>query len=110
MKHISLPPQNFAFSSFVRSLRPACLAAVCLLAAPAGFAALIDTWRAEDLNLNDGDAVGTWSSASNRVANAAVGEQPLLRLNATPGGTKAVRFNGAQRLTEIGRASCRERV
>ncbi|HXJ73236.1 MAG TPA: hypothetical protein VNM37_10290, partial [Candidatus Dormibacteraeota bacterium] len=63
-------------------------------------AELLDVWRAETLNLNDGDAVGTWSTVSNRfTANAAVGEQPILRRNATPAGGSVVRFNGNQRLT-----------
>src|SRR5687768_7495980 len=62
-------------------------------------AALLDVWRAEDLNLNEGDLVSTWNSASNRMANANVGEAPTLRLNATPAGTRVVRFNGSQRLS-----------
>jgi hypothetical protein len=55
-------------------------------------AALIDVWRAEDLALNDGDFVTTWSSASNRTANAIIGS-PVFKKNATPGGGAAVRFN-----------------
>src|SRR5882762_746368 len=47
-------------------------------------AALIDVWRAEDINLDDGDGVGSWSSASNRVAGASGTETPILRKNATP--------------------------
>src|SRR5262249_16321079 len=65
-----------------------------------GRAALLDVWRADTLNLNDGDAVGTWSTVSNRfTANAAVGEQPVLKRNVTPAGGGVVRFNGSQRLT-----------
>jgi hypothetical protein len=64
-----------------------------------GRAALIDVWRAEDLTLNDGDGVGAWNSASNRVASAAVAETPVLRRNATPAGGKAVRFSGTQRMS-----------
>lgn len=60
-------------------------------AAPAS-AALIDVWRAEDLGYNDGDSVTTWTSASNRVANAVVGS-PVFRKNATPAGGAVVRFN-----------------
>jgi hypothetical protein len=54
---------------------------------------LIDVWRADALTLNDGDFVGTWSSASNRTLNAAPGNQPTFVRNATPAGTAAVRFN-----------------
>ncbi len=62
---------------------------------PVSAANLIDVWRAEDLNLNDGDAISTWTSASNRVANNAAGTgQPVLKLGVTPAGGKAVRFNG----------------
>ena len=61
-----------------------------LMSAPA--AALLDVWRAADLNFNDGDTVGTWSSASNRVAGAVIGT-PILKLNVTPGGGSVVRFN-----------------
>jgi hypothetical protein len=57
-------------------------------------AALVDTWRADDLSvLNDGDAVGSWSSASNRTLTAGVGLQPLLKKNVTPAAGAAVRFN-----------------
>src|SRR4051794_32898363 len=62
-------------------------------------AALLDVWRAEDLNLNDGDVVGSWASASNRVAGANVTENPILKRNATPAGGKAVRFTGTQRMS-----------
>src|SRR5258706_12890839 len=61
--------------------------------------ALLDVWRAEDLNLNDGDGVGSWNSASNRVASANVTESPVLRGGVTPAGGKAVRFFGAQRMS-----------
>src|SRR5688572_2425671 len=77
-----------------------------LLAAAAVFglpgstsAALLDVWRADDLNLDDSDIVLTWNSASNRTANALAGQQPVFRLNATPGGSAAVRFNGTHRMT-----------
>ena len=57
-------------------------------------AALLDVWRAEDLaQLNDGDTVGTWTSASNRVASANAGDQPVFKRAVTPGGTDVVRFN-----------------
>lgn len=62
-------------------------------------AALLDTWRAQDVNLNDGDSVGTRTSVNSRSADAASGKQPLLRLNATPAGTKSVRFTGTHRMT-----------
>src|SRR5438874_2259651 len=48
----------------------------------ASAAGLVDVWRADDLNLNDGDTVGTWSSASNRVAGALVGV-PIFKRNVT---------------------------
>jgi len=44
--------------------------------------------------LNDGDAVGSWSSAGNRTLTASVGLQPLLKKNVTPAAGAAVRFNG----------------
>ena len=57
-------------------------------------AALVDAWRADDLSVfNDGDAVGSWSSASNRTLTASVGLQPLLMKNVTPAAGAAVRFN-----------------
>lgn len=62
-------------------------------------AALVDVWRANDLNiLNNGDAVGSWNSASNRTGSAVVGAQPILLKNATISGDSAVQFN-ASRLT-----------
>jgi len=92
---VPLSPPRVRVSSTFRPV----LALLLLLAVPSGRAALLDTWRAEDLNLNDGDSVGTWSSTNNRLANGASGEQPILRLNVTPAGGKAVRFNGTQRLS-----------
>jgi len=60
-------------------------------------AAVVDIWRASDLNaLDNGDAVGTWSSASNRVGSAVVGAQPTLLKNATISGDPAVQFNASQ--------------
>src|SRR4026208_270664 len=48
-------------------------------------AALVDQWLAENLaTLNDGDAVGSWTSASNRTVAAGIGLQPSLRKNVTP--------------------------
>jgi hypothetical protein len=55
-------------------------------------AGLIDVWRAESLNLNDGDAVTTWTSTNSRSANSAVGA-PVFKRNVTPAGGPAVRFN-----------------
>src|SRR4051794_10549453 len=55
-------------------------------------AALIDVWRADSINLNDGDTVGTWTSSSNRTANSAIGV-PIFKRNVTPAGGPAVRFN-----------------
>jgi hypothetical protein len=60
-------------------------------------AALVDVWRANDLNvLDNGDAVGTWNSASNRVGSAVVGSQPTLLKSATISGDSAVQFNASQ--------------
>ncbi len=56
-------------------------------------AALLDVWRAENLGLNNGDPVGAWTSASNRVATGATGERPVYILNGTPAGGPVVRFN-----------------
>jgi hypothetical protein len=57
-------------------------------------AALVDQWRAETLaTLNDGDAVGSWTSANSRTAGASVGLQPVLKRNVTPAGGPVVRFN-----------------
>jgi hypothetical protein len=57
---------------------------------------LLDVWRASDLSaLDDGDAVGSWSSASNRVATGAIGLQPTLKLLATPAGGPVVRFTNS---------------
>ena len=81
-------PVVFASRSSFRLL----LLVAALLAAGRAPAAVIDVWRADSLNLNDGDSVGTWASASNRVANAVVG-QPTFRKNVTPAGGAAVRFN-----------------
>lgn len=61
------------------------------------FAGLVDVWRASDLNtLDNGDAVGTWTSASNRVGSAIVGAQPTLLKDATISGASAVQFNGSK--------------
>ena len=49
-------------------------------------------WRADDLLLNDGDAISAWISASNRNANSIVG-LPVLKRGVTPVGGSAVRFN-----------------
>ena len=57
-------------------------------------AALIDVWRAADLNLlDDSDPVGSWTSRSNRLATAPVGDMPLFRKNATPAGEPVVHFD-----------------
>src|SRR6185503_3825308 len=61
-------------------------------------AALIDAWRADTLNFNDCDAASPWTSTSGLTATGNTGEQPTLKLNATPVGGRVVRFNGTQRL------------
>jgi hypothetical protein len=67
---------------------------VLLVAGSHGFGALLDVWRASDLEvLAEGDAVGSWTSLSNRSAVASVGNQPIIHKNATPAGSPVVRFN-----------------
>ncbi|HYG33598.1 MAG TPA: CotH kinase family protein, partial [Clostridia bacterium] len=63
-------------------------------AASVASAALVDSWRASDLDvLNDGDAVGSWTSVNSRTLTGSVGNQPILRKAVTPAGGSAVRFN-----------------
>jgi hypothetical protein len=84
-----------ASNSFGRLLRFAFFAGALL--ANSTQAALVDVWRANDLNaLDHGDAVGSWSSASNRVGSAVVGSQPTLRKHATISGDSAVQFDASQ--------------
>jgi hypothetical protein len=65
----------------------------CYLITQSASAALLDRWVASDLQgLDDGDAVGAWSSAGNRVASAALGDEPRLRKNATPTGEPTIQF------------------
>ena len=62
---------------------------------PAG-AVLIDRWRADDLTLfDDGDAVGGWTSLSNRTVTGGIGLQPLFKKNVTPAGGPVVRFTNS---------------
>src|SRR5437773_7756993 len=75
--------RSFLSASLLRRLL---LFAVTIGFAATVDAALLDVWRADDLNLNDGDAVGAWNSASNNVAGANAGENPILKRNATPAG------------------------
>ncbi len=75
------------FSQFVLTIL------LLVLATPA-YATLVDAWRASELNLlDDGDSVGSWSSQSNRLATAAVGEEPVFRKKATPTDDAAVHFD-----------------
>jgi len=62
---------------------------------PRAHAALLDSWSATGLELllDDGDTVGSWTSASNRVASAAVGLEPILKTSATPSGKPAIHFD-----------------
>lgn len=54
---------------------------------------LLDVWKADSLNLFDeGDAIGSWTSSSNRTATTISGGQPILIKNATPGGSSVLRF------------------
>jgi Lamin Tail Domain/CotH kinase protein/Concanavalin A-like lectin/glucanases superfamily/Bacterial Ig domain len=99
----ALPTSTFAFpfshhgwSKFCTRLALFAFVVAFLGSGLAG-AALVDVWRANDLNaLDSGDAVGTWSSASNRVGSAVVGSQPTLLKNATISGDSAVQFNASQ--------------
>ncbi len=70
-------------------------AAFFLIAAGAvAQAALVDVWRAADLSvLDDRDSVGAWTSRSNRIATAPVGDEPLFKKNSTPTGEPAVHFD-----------------
>jgi hypothetical protein len=68
-----------------------CLALVIVTPA---YAALVDSWRASDLNaLDDGDAVGSWSSVNGRNLTANSTLLPQLIKNATPAGSPLVRFD-----------------
>src|SRR5436305_14656131 len=101
MRNRPSPPVQFhgsenRFHSVSRSIL---LFVILLVGQQLHAAGLIDVWRAEDLTLDDGDTVGSWSSASNRVAGANVTENPILRKNVTPAGGQAVRFNGTQRMS-----------
>ena len=80
--------------NIIAGARTTALLLVSLLGLPplAPAATLLDVWRADDLILNDGDALINWTSASNRPATPVVGN-PILKLNATPAGGKVVRFN-----------------
>jgi hypothetical protein len=85
---LNAPMRILSWLPFV-SLLPAVLLGTQTLPA-----ALVDSWRADDLIvLKDGDAVGSWTSASNRTLTAGVGLQPLLKKNVTPAAGAAVRFN-----------------
>lgn len=60
-------------------------------------AAVLDVWRADDLSaLDNGDAVGSWNSMSNRLATAAVGSLPLMVKNATVSGKPSVHFDNSR--------------
>lgn len=55
---------------------------------------LLDSWRANDMNLFDnGDAIGSWSSSGNRAALSIGGAHPILIKDATPGGSSVIRFD-----------------
>ncbi|MEY2407595.1 MAG: hypothetical protein QOF48_265 [Verrucomicrobiota bacterium] len=96
MAKVSFSPMKNTLYSPLSALRALLGAAFLLLflgmAPQRVSAAIVDIWRADSLNLNDGDTVGTWISASNRTANSAVGI-PIFKRNVTPAGGPAVRFN-----------------
>src|SRR6185369_15268219 len=87
---LSLPTKSSLSRSFANVFKILALLVLSTVLLPA--ATILDAWRADDLNLNDGDAVGTWTSTNARIASAAQG-QPVLKRNVTPGGGNAVRFN-----------------
>lgn len=71
-----------------------CLVLLSLLAPALSHGQLLDSWRANDMNLFDnGDAIGSWSSSGNRTALSVGGAQPILVKDATPGGSSVLRFN-----------------
>ena len=79
--------------------RLAWLVAAFLVFSQSALPALIDTWRASDLDaLDDGDSVGAWNSISNRLATAPIGDEPRLKKGATPTGETVVHF-AANRMT-----------
>jgi hypothetical protein len=68
-----------------------------ILLAQAASADVRDLWRTSDLSgLDNGDAVGSWSSISNRTGLAPVGGQPILIKDATPSGAAVVHFDSNQ--------------
>lgn len=78
----------------VRPGQGAFLAAVLfwLSCAPAP-AALIDRWVASGLaTLDDGDAVGSWTSIGGQTVVAIYGDEPRFARDATPTGEPAIRF------------------
>lgn len=96
-QHVSTAPANRRVSFIWKTAL--CCVAFGWLGIVSVSAALVDVWRANDLNvLNNGDAVGSWNSTSNRTGSAVVGAQPTLLKNATISGDAAVQFN-ASRLT-----------
>lgn len=71
-----------------------CLTVLCAAPQIALGANLVDVWKAGDLDvLNDGDAVGSWTSSRNRTLTGGITSEPLLKKEATPTGSSAVRFN-----------------
>ena len=58
------------------------------------FGGQVDRWLADDLaGLNDGEAVGIWTSQGHRAATGSAGLQPTFRKKASPVGGPVVRFN-----------------
>lgn len=82
----------FRFNAFLSTLL--CLSALGVSPQIAAGANLVDVWKAGDLDvLNDGDSVGSWTSANNRTLTAGITSEPRLKKEATPTGSSAVRFN-----------------
>ncbi len=89
-----LKTQHSEFStpnSFLSLLSLCIVTLTCGISAQGG---LIDAWVSGDLSvLDNGDAVGSWTSRSNRTALAPVGDEPLFKKTATPTGEPAVQFD-----------------
>jgi hypothetical protein len=58
-----------------------------------GHSALLDAWRAADLNMvDDDDSVGAWTSQGGRILTAKAADTPRLKKDATPTGEAVVTF------------------
>jgi hypothetical protein len=93
---ISLLQPNYLNSKIRHSNRAVLVCFGLLLIISTSHAALVDTWRAADLlpSLNDGDAVGSWSSTGGRaLTTSTISLQPRYYLGVTPAAGPVVRFD-----------------